>query len=141
MLLTSILGVPLLVGLVCLFARPRRLLESMNIAGFVGVLALGVKLLGAVLANGGVAVTEWDEFLRADALSAWMVLLIAVVSLAVSIYAVQYFRRELAEGTVSERRFREYYVLTPLFATGMLLVVLANNLGVMWMAVEGTALS
>ncbi|MBI3875925.1 MAG: hypothetical protein HY300_08210 [Verrucomicrobia bacterium] len=94
-----------------------------------------------MLTNNGEAVTEWDEFLRADALSAFMVLLVAVVSLATSLYAVRYFRRDLADAAVTERRVREFYVLTPLFATGMLLVVLANNLGVMWIAVEATALS
>jgi len=89
----------------------------------------------------GEAVNEGNEFLRADALSAWMVLLISVVSLATSLYAVRYFRRDLANAVVNERRFREFYVLTPLFAAGMFLVVLANNLGVMWIAVEATALS
>jgi hydrogenase-4 component F len=141
MLLISILCVPFVVGLLCLFARSRALMESLNIAGFASVLILGVKLFKTVLTNNGNAVTQWNEFLRADALSAWMVLLIAIVSLATSLYAVRYFRRDLANGTVTERRFREYYVLTPLFVTGMLLVVLANNLGVMWIAVEATALS
>src|ERR1035441_9432302 len=141
MLLISILCVPFVVGLLCLFARPHALMEALNIAGFASVLILGVKLFKTVLTNNGNAVTQWNEFLRADALSAWMVLLIAIVSLATSLYAVRYFRRDLANGTVTERRFREYYVLTPLFATGMLLVVLANNLGVMWIAVEATALS
>ena len=70
-----------------------------------------------------------------------MVLLISAVSLATSLYAVCYFRRDLADGAVSGRRWRQFYVLTPLFAAGMLLVVLANNLGVMWIAVEATALS
>ena len=141
MLLTTILCVPFVVGLLCLIARPRALVESLNIAGFVSVLVLGVKLFKTVLTNNGKAVIEWDEFLRADALSAWMVLLISIVSLATSLYAVRYFRRDLTDATLTERRFREYYVLTPLFATGMLLVVLANNLGVMWIAVEATALS
>src|SRR5437016_1064519 len=141
MLLVSILGVPLLTGLLCLFVRPRALMESLNIAGFVTVLVLGVRLFRSVLTNGGNAVSAWDEFLRADALSAWMVLLISIVSLATSLYAVRYFRRDLADATVTERGFREFYVLTPLFATGMFLVVLANNLGVMWIAVEATALS
>ena len=141
MLLISILVVPLAVALLCLFAYPRGLVEALNIAGFVIVLLLGVKLFQTVLANAGNAATAWDEFLRADALSAWMVLLISIVSLATSLYAVRYFRRHLADATVTERRFREFYVLTPLFATGMLLVVLANNLGVMWIAVEATALS
>jgi len=141
MLLTFILCVPFGVGLLCLFARPRGMVEFLNIAGFLSVLILSGKLFKTVLANNGSAVTEWQEFLRADALSAWMVLLIALVSLASSLYAVRYFRCDLADGVVNERRFREFYVLTPLFATGMLLVVLANNLGVMWIAVEGTALS
>jgi hydrogenase-4 component F len=70
-----------------------------------------------------------------------MVLLIAVVCLSSSFYAVRYFRRELAAGAVTIQRVREFYVLTPAFATGMLLVVVANNLGVMWAAIEVTALS
>src|SRR6266700_424709 len=141
MLLSTIICVPLAVGLICLLARPRAVAERLNIAGFVCVLFLGVKLLKTLLAANGAAVTECAEFLRADALSAWMVLLVAVVSLAASLYAVRYFRRDLADGVVNERRFRQFYVLTPLFATGMFLVVLANNLGVMWIAVEATALS
>ena len=116
-------------------------MESLNVAGFLCALVLGVKLFKTVLAADGNAVAEWGGFLRADALSAWMVLLISVVSLATSLYAVDYFRRDLAEATLTRRRFREFYVLTPLFAAGMFLVVLANNLGVLWIAVEATALS
>ncbi len=141
MLLTSILVLPLLVGVACLLARPRPVMEWLNVAGFAVGLGLAVKLIKTVVATKGGAVTEWGEFLRADALSAWMALLIAVVSLATSIYAVPYFRRDLAGGVVTERRFREYYVLTPFFAAGMMLVVLANSLGVMWIAVEAVALS
>jgi len=141
MLLTSLLIVPLVVGLLCLVARPRALLEALNVAGFVTVLVLGVRLFHAVLAADGGAVTEWHEFLRADALSAWMVLLVAVVSLASSLYAVRYFRIDQAAGVATARSVREFYVLTPLFTMGMLLVVLANNLGVMWAAVEVMALS
>jgi hydrogenase-4 component F len=70
-----------------------------------------------------------------------MILLISVVSLSSSLYAVHYFRRDVQDAAVTERRFREFYVLTPLFASGMFLVVLANNLGVMWIAVEASALS
>jgi hydrogenase-4 component F len=70
-----------------------------------------------------------------------MVLLIAVVTLAASIYAPGYLRRDFDGSALSEGRLREFHGLTPLFAGGMLLVVLADNLGVMWIAVEGTALA
>src|SRR5689334_10578937 len=109
MLLTSILCTPFIVALLCLVARPRRIVELLNIAGFATVLVLGARLLRRVVASHGGAVTEWNEFLRADALSAWMVLLAGIVSLTTSLYAVCYFRRDLGEGRVSERRFREFY--------------------------------
>jgi hydrogenase-4 component F len=139
MLLTPILLVPLAAALLCLLARSRRVMEGLNIAAFALALAFGLRLFPQVLARG--VVTEGHEFLYADALSAWMVLLIATVSLAAALYAGRYFRRDLAAGEVTPGRVKEFFVLTPLFATGMFLVVLVNNLGVMWFALEATALS
>jgi hydrogenase-4 component F len=139
MLLTPILIVPFIAALLCLIARSRRVMEWLNIMAFAASLALGIRLLPQVLARG--EVTEWKEFLYADALSAWMVLLISAVSLGASLYAGCYFRRDLAAGLVTAGRVKEFFVLTPLFATGMYLVVLANNLGVMWFALECTAMA
>jgi hydrogenase-4 component F len=138
-LLSSLLITPLLAGLVCLLAPSRRVMEGAGVLAFAGTLALGVGLLYRVLAEGVVA--EWGGFLCADALSAWMGLLISVVTLATSLYAVRYFRVELAAGALSQGRVRNFFVLTPVFGAGMFFVVLANNLGIMWAAVEATALS
>ena len=139
MLLTPILLIPLAAALLCLLVRWRWLMEGLNILAFAATLALGVRLLQEVLAH--TVVTEWKDFFYADALSAWMVLLISAVSLGSSLYAGRYFRRDLAAGVVTAGRVKEFFVLTPVFATGMFLVVLANNLGVMWFALEATALS
>jgi hydrogenase-4 component F len=140
MLLTSILIVPVLAGLLCLLVPSRRVMAALGIIAFAITLAFGIRLLPQVLRARG-AVTEWNEFLSADALSAFMVLLISVVSLGTSLYAGRYFRRDSAAGMVTPGRVREFFVLTPMFGAGMFLVVLANNLGVMWAAVEATALS
>ncbi len=138
-LITSILIVPAAAALLCLLVRPHWLLEALNIIAFGTTVALGIRLLQQVLAHR--VVVECEEFFRADALSAWMVLLIAVVSLSTSLYAGRYFRRDLAAGVVTQSRVKEFFVLTPLFTAGMFLVVLVNNLGVMWFALEATALS
>jgi len=138
-LLALLILVPAAAALACLLVRSSRALAALGVLAFSATLGLGLALVRQVLARG--VVSEWNGFLCADALSAWMVLLISVVSLASAIYAVGYLRRELADGAVTERRFREFYVLTPLFGASMFLVVLANNLGVMWFAVEATALS
>ena len=139
LLLTPILIVPVLAGLLCLVVRPPRVMATLGVLAFGTTLGLGIALVHQVLARG--VVTEWHEFLCADALSAWMVLLISVVSLATSLYAGRYFHRDVAAGVITAGRVREFFVLTPLFGAGMFLVVLANNLGVMWAAVEATALT
>jgi len=138
-ILAPIIAAPLMTGLLCLTMRSRRVMEVANVVAFAFGVVAGIQLLRQVAT--GRVVTEWDEFFRADALSAWMVLLISIVSLGTSLYAGRYFQRDMAAGTVTPGRVKEFFVLTPLFTAGMFLVVLANNLGVMWFALEATALS
>ncbi len=138
-MLTLLLAAPTAAALFCLAARSRRAMEWANMVAFGAAVAMGARLLYEVLERR--VVTECGEFFRADALSAWMVLLISVVSFGTALYAGPYFRRDLAAGAVTPGRVKEFFVLTPLFTAGMLLVVLANNLGVMWFALEATALS
>ncbi len=138
MLLTCLILVPLLTGLLCLVIRSRWFLEVLNLLAFSITLILGFMLARGVLIHG--KVEEWNSFLYADALSAWMILLISFISLVSSIYAVGYLRRDLIAGVLTPAMFREFYVLTPLLTFAMLLVVVCNNLGVMWIALEGTAL-
>ncbi len=138
-LLALLIFVPAAAGLACLPVRSRRAMAALGVLACLITLGLGVALARQVLDHG--VVTEWNEFLCADALSAWMVLLISVVSLGTSLYAGRYFQRDLDAKSVTLGRVREYFVLTPLFSAAMFLVVLANNPGVMWFAVEATALS
>ena len=130
MLLVPILVTPAVAALFCLLARSRRVMAFANVIAFGITVALGVGLLLRLQAPPHV-VTEWEEFFRADALSVWMVLLISVVSLGTALYAGRYFQRDLAAGVVTPGRVKEFFVLTPLFTSGMFLVVLANSLGVM----------
>ena len=65
-----------------------------------------------------------------------------------AVYAVGYLREDERNGTLAGEdagaaisKLRKYYTLTPLFVGSMLLVTLANNLGVMWVAVEATTLA
>jgi hydrogenase-4 component F len=67
--------------------------------------------------------------------------LTAFVALVCAVYAVGYFRRDLQEGRITQAQLRHYYVLAPLFVCAMLLAPLADNLGVMWVAIETTTLA
>ena len=137
--LTLLLLVPLAAGLLCLGIRSRLWWERVNLAAFVLVMVL------AAFAGWKTArerrISELGGFLQADALSALVIALTAFVALLCAIYAVGYFRRELREGRINETQLRLYYTLTPLFVFAMLLAPMADNLGVMWVAIESTTLA
>jgi hydrogenase-4 component F len=139
MLLSLLLIVPLLAGLLCLVVDSRVWWERLNLAAFVLVAGLATLLGRDVIQNG--KVSALGGFLLADALSALVVGLTAFVALVCAIYAVGYFRRDLQEHRVTEKQLRLYYVLTPVFVCAMLLAPLADNLGVMWVAIESTTLA
>ena len=142
MVLVLLLATPLLAGLLCLVIRSRVWWERLNLAAFVIVAGLAVLLGQDVARPGGPGrVSALNGWLQADALSALVVGLTAFVALACAIYAVGYFRRDLQEGRITEAQLRHYYVLAPLFVCAMLLAPLADNLGVMWVAIESTTLA
>src|SRR6267154_2147979 len=139
MVLLLLLIVPLLTGLACLKIRHQHWWEGLNLlaSSAVAVLAAGLALEVAREHR----VTALSGFLQADALSALVIGLTSFVSLVCAIYAIGYFRRDQREGRITEKQLRHYYVLTPLFVCAMLLVPLADNLGVMWVAIESTTLA
>ena len=139
MTLLLLLLIPLLAGLLCLVTRTRASWERLNLLAFALLVPLALKISAEVLAHG--TVSALDGFLRADSLSALVIGLTTFVALACAIYAIGYFRRDTRDGKVTDAQLRRYYVLTPLFVAVMLLVPLADNLGVMWVATEGTTLA
>jgi hydrogenase-4 component F len=137
--LIALLALPLFAGLACLAARTPAAWERLNLLAFGGLAMLAVAVGADVRSQG--PVTALHGFLRADALSALVIGLTAFVTLACGIYAVGYLRRDLRDGRISVAQLRRYYVLTPLFVAVMMLVPLADNLGVMWVATEGCTLA
>jgi hydrogenase-4 component F len=137
--LVLLVMVPALSGLLCLLTRQRRAWEQLNLAAFFAVAALAAEVCATVIRHGELSALH--GFLRVDALGALVVGLTAFVSLATGIYAVGYFRRDEQDGRITTGQLRRYYVLTPVFVSAMLFVPLADNLGVMWVAVESTTLA
>jgi hydrogenase-4 component F len=137
--LIALLLLPLLAGLACLAVRTPATWERLNLVAYGGLAMLAVAVGAEVLARGPVTVLH--GFLRADALSALVIGLTAFVALTCGLYAVGYLRRDLRDGRITVAQLRRYYVLTPLFVAVMMLVPLADNLGVMWVATEGCTLA
>ena len=147
MILAFLLAVPLTGGILSSFARKRAVMEAVNVAAFAITFLLALAVASAVLRSG--AISLWDGFLYADSLSALVIVLTASVALVCSVYAVGYLREDERSGALDDDagsntalfKLRKYYALTPLLVFSMLLVAVANNLGVMWAAIELTTLA
>ena len=79
--------------------------------------------------------------LRIDSLSAFMVIVIGLVSCLASWGSVRYLRHEVDAEGCSARQALQYAVLIQLFVATMVLAVVAANIGVLWVAVEATTIT
>jgi len=130
--------VPFAVGLVMLLVRDRRLLAALDVAGSLAVLGLTLAVARAVSSAGAVSALG---ILRADDLAVVFLLLIGLLAVAVSVATVGWMRQELARGQMRADRLRWYHALVHGFVATMLVTVLSDNLGVLWIAMEGTTLT
>ncbi len=144
MLLLALLLVPVVTAAASCLARRREEMERFNLAGFALVFLIAVALAAQVLARGTVSLA--DGFFYADALSALVILLTALVALVCATYSIGYLRDDQQSGELGDEdkeqlaQFRMYSTLTPLFVFSMMFMAVANNLGVMWAAIEATTL-
>ena len=70
-----------------------------------------------------------------------MVLLIGSIALLSSWFGVSYIRSELTDGHTTVGGARLYSALVNVFVATMVLAVLAENIGVMWVAIEATTVA
>ena len=147
MVILLLLLIPLAASGLTAVTRSRRTMESIHLLSALAGFGMAILLAADVLAHGDSS--AWGGFLYADSLSALVVVLAAFVYLACAPYAIGYLRHDERNQVfgpeenagISLVKLRKYYTLTPLLAFSMFLVAMASNLGVMWVALEGTTLA
>ncbi len=130
--------VPFAVGLAMLLVRDRRVMTALDVAGSVVVLGLALGVARAVSAHGAVSALG---IFRADDLSVVFLLLVGLLAVAVSIATVGWMRHEVARGEIRADRVRFYFALVHGFIATMVVTVLSDNLGILWIAMEGTTIT
>jgi hydrogenase-4 component F len=138
-----LLLIPLILSLVAFAARwlrgnTRLAAEITHLVSVTLVLVLSLVAVKDVLASG--SIFGLGSWLHVDALGAIFVLIIGVVGFLAGVYSIGYIRHDLESGEFDDARLSTYYGLFSLFLFTMLLVVTANNIIIMWVAVEATTL-
>ena len=111
---------------------------------WVGTLSAAIVLLTSIVLavqviGSGSAVTVVG-LLRLDALTAFMLIVIATVALLTAIATPAHLAAEIAAGRAGARTAARYSALVQLFLAAMAAAVLAADLGVAWVAIEATTI-
>jgi hydrogenase-4 component F len=136
-MLVAMLLIPLITAALMVLVRPRAWIELIHALAALGGLASG--LIVAVRVWRGEVPVAIGGLLRADGLSALMVVIITLLGAIAALYGVGYIRAEYDDTHMA--RVRSFFGLFHLFIFTMLLAVTTDNLGIMWVAIEGTTLA
>jgi hydrogenase-4 component F len=138
MLILWVLFVPLATTILAASVSWRPWIGWATAASSAAVLGLGIALSVATMTTPELAL---HGSLRADSLSAFMVVVIGTVSLLATLFTPRTMRQEMESGITTSRYARHYVVLMQVFITCMLLAVLTANLGVLWVSIEATTIA
>jgi hydrogenase-4 component F len=121
------------------FLGHRRVGAALNIGVSALTFAAACALTLQVMRTGSTKVLNEQFFV--DAFNVFLVALTAFVSFTTALFSRPYMRVEEHHGRVTPRRLRLYHSMYQLFMFTMLLVLLTNNVGVLWVAMEGATLA
>ncbi|MFO1399560.1 MAG: hydrogenase 4 subunit F [Burkholderiales bacterium] len=134
-----VLGLPLAGAAILAMVGHRRYAPRINIAVSAATLAAAALLTAEVVRNGPLLVLDRQFFV--DPFNVFLVALTAFVGLTTSIFSQPYMRIEEEHKRLTPARLRLYHAMYQLFNFTMLVALLTNNMGILWVAMEAATLT
>jgi hydrogenase-4 component F len=135
--LIGLVTAPLVSAIFSLVMKSQRSMERLQCIHA----AVLIAAMGAVVTNAGGDSELVSGVLRADALSAFLDLMLAFVGVTGLLYALGYMGEELVRGHLSFQRYGWFFCFFNLYLFAMLLAANLDNIALMWIAIEGSTLS
>jgi len=134
-----VLGLPLIGGLVLAMYGDRQAAARLNVLFCGATLAAAGLLATRVVEEGPLLV--YNDLFFLDSFNVFLVALTAFVALTTALFSKPYMRNEVEHGRLTSRRLRLYHSMYQLFIFTMLLALLTNNMGMLWVAMEAATLT
>ena len=128
-----VVAIPLIAAGVLALVPGHRLAGQLNVFASASTFCASVYLFFAERVTG--------TFFILDDFNIYLVALTAFVSFTTSLFSAGYIDHEVETGKLKPRYLRLYHSMYQGFCFSMLLALTANNLGLMWVAVEGATLT
>jgi hydrogenase-4 component F len=137
--ITLVLGVPLLGGALLALVGHKRWAPELNALMSLITLVAAAALTRRVITDG--PMTALQEQFFVDPFNVFLVALTAFVGFTTALFSRPYMRIEEHDGRLNAARLRLYHSMYQLFSFTMVLCLLSNNVGILWVALEGATLS
>jgi len=135
----AVLGFPLLGAIVLALIGERAYAAAVNVGASFCTFVAAAALTVLVIAHGPLLVL--DKLFFVDSFNVFLVSLTAFVGWTTAIFSRPYMRIEQDHGRLSPKRLRLYHSMYQLFNFTMLLALLTNNMGILWVAMEAATLT
>jgi hydrogenase-4 component F len=135
----AVLGFPLAGAAVLALIGERREAPAVNVAVSFLTFAAAVALTVRVIVDGPLLVLDRQFFV--DSFNVFLVALTAFVGFTTAIFSRPYMRIEQEHGRLTPGRLRLYHSMYQLFNGTMLVALLTNNMGILWVAMEAATLT
>ncbi len=135
----AVLGFPLAGAAVLALIGERREAPAVNVAVSFLTFAAAVALTARVFVDGPLLVLDRQFFV--DPFNVFLVALTAFVGFTTAIFSRPYMRIEQEHGRLTAGRLRLYHSMYQLFNGTMLIALLTNNMGILWVAMEAATLT
>jgi hydrogenase-4 component F len=134
-----VLGIPLAGAAVLGLAGHRDFARDINAAFSLGTFIAACALTARVISEG--PIFAWDREFFVDPLNVFLVTLTAFVAFTTALFSRPYMQVEKEHGKMTPNRLRLYHSMYQLFSFTMLLALLTNNMGILWVAMEAATLT
>lgn len=127
---------PLIIGLICFFIPKGKIIGYLSFGGNLVLSLIAIQTFVPVIDK-----TYLKEgIFYADAFSVYIASIVIFLSLLATGYSIEYLEDEINRGLIGKKYVQRFYLLLNAFISSMLLVVLTDNLAVMWIAIEATTI-
>ncbi len=135
----AVLGLPLAGALVLSLIGERAVAARLNVAVSLLTWLASLALSAKVIRDGPLLVVGRLFFV--DSFNVFLVALTAFVGFTTALFSRPYMQIERDHGRLTTSRLRLYHSMFQVFNFTMLLVLLSNNMGILWVALEAATLA
>ena len=137
--LLAVLAIPLAGGALLALIGDRDQAPTVNVAASTLTFLAAAALTVRVITDGPLLVLDRQFFV--DSFNVFLVALTAFVGMTTALFSRPYMRIEQDNGKLTPARLRLYHSMYQLFNFTMLLALLTNNMGILWVALEAATLT